>query len=268
MALDLRHLQLGLCRLITAAPGEDQAVLARTLFNRGIEEVVSGDDRLPAAARIEIYAEAYFERLRQILCEEYPASTRMIGEAEMSGLARAYLAAHPPSLPSVFHAGRLLPTFIRANANLYPPYLADLATLERTLIEVFHAPDAPSLHLEDLSAVEPAQWPELVLRAHPALALVTLAHAVGEILRQLDAGQPPAPPDPRPCTLLIWRQSDVVYFRELSLAEGAGLNATRAGSPFAQVCAAIADTGADVDAAAINAMVARWLADGLLLGSA
>ena len=268
MALDLRQLQLGLCRLITADPGEHQAVLARALFNRGIEEVVSGDDRLPAAARLEIYAEAYFERLRQILCEEYPATTRMIGEAEMSGLARAYLAAHSPSAPSVFHAGRLLPAFIRSNANPYPPYLADLATLERTLIEVFHAPDAPSLRPEDLRAVAPAQWPDLVLRAHPALALVALAHAVGEILRQLDAGQPPAPPDPRPCTLLIWRHSDVVYFRELSIAESAGLDATRESAPFAQVCAAIANAAPDVDAAAINAMLARWLADGLLLGSA
>ncbi|HLH77405.1 MAG TPA: DNA-binding domain-containing protein [Candidatus Binataceae bacterium] len=263
--MNLRELQLGLCRLITATPGEEPAELARAIFKRELTDVIAGDDRLPPRARIGIYAEAYFERLRRILCEEYPACTQVIGETAMSDLVRAYLSAHPPSTPSVFHAGRLMPDFIRSHAQRFPPYLSDLARLERTLIEVFHAPDAQCLNLADLRTLTPAQWPDLVLHTHPALQIEALAYTVGDILSQLDK-QPHASAEARPCILLIWRQSDVVYFRELNSAENAALQLVQQGAPFAQVCTEIVNRDGDMDAAAINAMLNRWLADGLLAG--
>jgi hypothetical protein len=261
---DLRELQLGFCRLVTAGSGEEPAALARALLKRELGEIIAGDNRLSAKARLGIYQEAYFERLRRILREEYPVCSLMIGETAMSELIRAYLAAHPPSAPSVFHAGSRMPAFIRSHAQRFPPYLSDLAQLERILIEVFHAPDAPALELPDLRAVAPSQWPDLVLRTHPALEIAAFAYAVGNLLGQLDGQQPP-PPEPRPCTLLIWRQSDVVYFRELGPAESAGLQVARKGAPFAQMCTEIVNHDQEIDPAAINLMLTRWLADGLLL---
>src|SRR5271168_2786264 len=109
---DLQRLQTLLYRLIVAPEGVDQG-LAMEAPPGGIEAIFSGDNRLSSRDRLEIYANAYFYRLLDVLKEEFPATRVVIGEANFHNLVTGYLVGYPPTQPSILYAGRNLPDFIR-----------------------------------------------------------------------------------------------------------------------------------------------------------
>ncbi len=233
--------------------------------------VIRGDERLSAAARVKIYADAYFYRLRDAMKEDYPAVLAVLGADDFDGLIGDYLAAYPPDRPSVFYAGEFLADFLRGHpAAARFPFIADLALLERTLIEVFHGPDAPALTQERLRAVPPSEWPAIAMRAHPTLRVVRSAWKVADVKRALDEQLKWREPDHEPSRILLWRQDDFAYYRELERAEYGAFELLAAGSNFAAICEAIAADGAQRDdpSPAINRLLHRWLADGVLAAGA
>src|ERR1700758_3598633 len=129
------------------------------------EALVHGDERLSAAERIGIYADAYFYRLFECLVEDFPAMLAVLGADNFAVLVKEYLVEHPPTEPSILYAGLYLADFL----NDHPfaerwPFIADLARLERAVLDVFHAADAPALRLETLQAFPSEEGPALKLR--------------------------------------------------------------------------------------------------------
>ncbi len=111
----------------------------------------------------------------------------VLGEEEFRILIGDYLSAHPPTRPSIFHAGEFLGDF----ADAHPRgdrfrFLADLARLERALIEAFHAPDAPVLTEGQLRAIEPSKWPALAMRTHPTVRIIRSQWRVAGLKRAID----------------------------------------------------------------------------------
>jgi len=53
-------------------------------------------------------------------------------------------------------------------------FVADLAKLERAIVEVFLGPDAAALKPDALRAIAPEDWPALKLAIHPAAQLLAL----------------------------------------------------------------------------------------------
>jgi hypothetical protein len=260
MISDLISLQRLVYSAITAQP--PSAEIAAT-----VPRVISGDERLTALRRIAIYADAYFYRLLDCLKEDFPATLAVVGEAEFQALIRSYLVHHPPTQPSIFHAARYLADFVGVHELRQRwPFLADLARLERTLIEVFHAPDAEALTPDELRDLAPADWPELRVRTIPALQMLSCEWRVGDVLHALKRGTSAKLPAQDRSSILVWRQESRVYFRELEAKERAALEAASRGASFAAVCEAFASQLDGEDAAAqINQTLIRWLADGLLM---
>jgi hypothetical protein len=62
---------------------------------RVLEALVHGDQRLSAAERVEIYANAYFYRLLKCLGEDFPATLAVLGEDNFAALVKEYLREHP-----------------------------------------------------------------------------------------------------------------------------------------------------------------------------
>ena len=145
------------------------------------------------------------------------------------------------------------------------PYVAELARVERTLVQIFHAADAPALSAEAMRAIAPAKWPALALRRHPASAILDCQWRVDELRRDIDEGRGLNEPARAPGSVLIWRQNGLVHYRALERGERAALALAAQGASFAAMCEAVAAEADDDDAAAlINRLLARWLADGLL----
>ena len=261
MIPDLETLQRLIQRLI-AAPTE---TLRATEPERAlVESLIVGDRRLSALRRLEIYADAYFQRLLEVMREDFPATRTVVGDDNFTGLVREYLAQYPPTEPSVFYLGRHLPQFL-ADHRGFEKFVAELARLERTTIEVFHGPDAIPLDTERMRATAPERWPALMLRTHPALKILDCEWAVGELLRTISERAAWSNPRRGPVSIVVWRQAAEVYYRTLDPAERAALGIAIEGATFAAICAAASEKIEGEPVESINRMLARWLADEILV---
>lgn len=265
MELALGELQSLLARLITSTEGVNTQLQGDSLAPEKIEKIIHGDGRLGAVERLQIYATAYFHRLLECLKEDYPATLAVTGEDVFRALIAAYLAAHPSDSPSVFGVGRFLPDFIAHHWLAGQcPFLGDLARLERTLIEVFHAADAPPLTATELQHIPAERWDGLRLYPHPAVAILDCQWRVDELLDLAGTGGAIATPERRATAILVWRQDDEVYRRRVDCSERTALALIRQGETFGALCEAVAPLLGAGAVDEIKSMLSRWLRDGLL----
>src|SRR5208337_1064566 len=126
----------------------------------GLIAGVKPDASLDSTGRIQVYADAYFLRLRDVLIEDFPTVAKILGAERFERLAQDYLRAFPSEHPSVRHLGRSMAEFIDRQSDV-PPYLGALARMEWAMIDAFDAPDVEPLTAESLREIDAAQWPAL-----------------------------------------------------------------------------------------------------------
>ncbi len=216
-------------------------------------------DRL-VAGRLEVYAEAFFWRLHDVLAEQHEALRHIVGAAAFEALVRAYVQAHPPRGHDIGRAGDRLPGFLLADDR---PWLAELARLERLHLELFVAADARPLRMDDLRALAPEQLPGMELRAVPALALLECAHDVATLWRE--PGAAVAPPARATTRLLVWRKQLAVLHRRVDAEEWAALVLVARGCPLAELGELLAaDAGVEAASARLGVLLVRWIDDEIL----
>jgi hypothetical protein len=170
---NLQQLQTLLHQLITAPQAAERISDGCGQAPEGLEVLIRAGGHMSPESRVNVYANAYFYRLFECLYEEFPATLSIVGSDNFSALIRDYLLVWPPTEPSIFYAGRYLPEFIwnHSLAGRWP-FITDLAKLERTILEVFHAADAPALSDECMRAIPPLQWSSTKLETHPAVQIL------------------------------------------------------------------------------------------------
>jgi hypothetical protein len=171
--------------------------------------------------RLEVYANMYFYRLRDVLAQDFPALSAVLGEARFHNLITDYLRAHPSRDPSVRNLGRALPAYLDGS------WLADLAALEWARLDVFDRTDEPVLQVGDLT--------ELTLQVIAAHEVVRVQYAIEPIWRAR-AGQEAAY---APHSVLVWRRSDGVHHRPLAPDEAALWPLLCDGVSFVELCGRI-----------------------------
>jgi hypothetical protein len=267
MPIHLKELESLLYRLITAPSGVAEGLAAeRDLGAGGLDAIVLGDDRLSAEARVDIYANMYFYRIRDALKEDFPATLAVLGDDNFHNLVTGYLLECPPTEPSISDCGRYLADYLRDHPiRESAPYIADLAKLERAVVEVFHGTGASALEPDALRATPPEDWPAMKLRIHPAAQILALEWRVSELLRAVEEGRPWKPAERGAVKVLVWRRNARVFYRDLERPEADALAAASGGATFAEICDVVAANADDEDpVAAMNRVLARWLSDGLL----
>lgn len=262
---DLAATQQRLWRLLTAPSGVRAALAeAGDPEGRSLEGFAVSDSRAGAALRLEIYANAYFERIHDVLARDFETLARTLGEEGFHDLVTAYLCVHVPSRPSLRHAGERLADFLAEHAAAEPfrrrwPWAADLARLEWALAFAFDAPEAAALEREQLAAVAPEGWERIVFALRPCVRRLALAWEVAPLREAFEAGcenrVPPA--EPAPNGLLVWRRGERVSFRSIDDEERELLARVEAGAPFGALCEWLA---ARHGAGAAPARAAAWLA--------
>jgi len=284
----LGALQELLYGLMTAPTGVNEGLVARGLPLDALDALIAGDVRLGPAARLDIYANMYFFRIRDILREEYPRLAAALGPEAFHDLITDYILIEPPAHPSLRAAGARLPAFLRAHArNVGRPWLSELAALERMHRELFDGPDAEPLTLETLQILTPEAFSTLEVRLVPAHRVLVHAFDLSRVWTALEAregaphavgGALPHPDEPRADaeTLLVWRRDVTVYHRPVSgAAEATLLRHAAEPTTLGALCEGFVDArgGApgekgpgDESALAAEAfqILARWVDDGLL----
>jgi len=271
MIFQLKDLQNLLYRLITAPSGVAEGLAAEhALPEGGLGTLVDGDERLSAEARLEVYADMYFYRLLEVLKEDYPATSAVLGEANFHNLLTAYLIDYRPCEPSVQGAGKFLPDFLRRHPlGQELPFVADLAMLERAIAEVFCARDATLLETSEMNTLQPKLWGGVKMCRIPASAVLRAQWRTAEVLRAVEEKRDWKPPRRERNWILVWRRNSRVSYREIGSSEAAALAMLARTTEFAKVCEVLAK-GLPPDQApqAIRDTFARWVAAGLITRAA
>ncbi|HXH82856.1 MAG TPA: DNA-binding domain-containing protein [Candidatus Tectomicrobia bacterium] len=261
--LSLRELQLRFASALV--PDGDEASGAGRLDTQ-LVELVERREPLTPAERVAIYAGMYRARLVDVLRDDFPRVTAIVGDEAFQRLAARYLARYPSTHPSVRHVGSRFAEFLATDGGVHP-FLADLARLEWARVEVFDAADADPLRLADLQAVSPEEWPALRFRLIPACRMLESTWPVHRIWAQAGESEGgPVDVEPEPTAVRVWREEDGdVSHAAMTAREAEALRLLDRGESFGTLCARL-DRDLDPDDAAheMAGLLMRWLADGLL----
>jgi hypothetical protein len=268
---DLARAQTRLWRLIAGPEGVRVALAEEPPGEAPLAALLVSDKRLDAETRLDVYANAYFYRILDVLREDYPALEQALGETAFHDLVTSYLAIHPSRHPSLRYIGARLAGFLTnssaaENFRRTAPWAADLAAFEWALGEAFDAADSEAARREDVAGLEPEAWAGLGLAFAPCVRLLDLEWPVDTLRAAARAEEPLPTLERRPTGLCIWRGDERVHHRTLEGAEALALAAVAEGTAFGALCETVAANEGDADAPALCAgWLGRWLDDALLL---
>ena len=219
-------------------------------------------DRLPAAARFQVYRNNVFITLTQALVDVYPVVARLVGEAFFNQVARAFIRSYPSRSGNLLDFGRELPPFLGGLLESGAlPYLADVAALEWAYHEIFHAADAAPLDAERLAQVPEADLGRLRFSLHPATRLVASPYPIVTIWEANQAGADSGGEidlDASADHVLVARRDLDRFLVRLSPGELAFLAELGAGQPLGAACDAAIAAQPDID---LGATMGRFVAD-------
>lgn len=136
--------------------------------------------------RLSIYRVAFFERLYESLCTDFPATRLAVelrsgGPEEFRALVAAYLKAHPPSGVGISDAGAGLAGFIARKSRR--GWLAELACLEWAVLESFYSEESGVVDPAALSELGESQWARARFGLAPSLRLLETRFPVERLWR-------------------------------------------------------------------------------------
>jgi len=104
--------------------------------------------------RFGVYRNNVFSGLANVLGSRFPAVRRLVGDEFFNGLARQFVAHHPPRSPALIAYGGDFAGYIGALPECSDvPYLADVADIEWQLHRCAHAADSVLLGAGDIAGL-------------------------------------------------------------------------------------------------------------------
>ncbi len=233
-----------------------------------VEHVVTRSVNLSAEDRLGIYANAYYWRLLDILAQEFPTVRHVLGPPRFGEVATAYLVAHPSRSYTLYELGRKFPAFL-ANEAVDLPHralLADVATVERAIEDVFNAPRASAVSLDDLLAIPMDAWPRARFRFVPATGLFALSTKASDLIASVREETHMDLPEPQPTWLLVVRRDFKVWRYPQSEAQHAVLARLAAGECLGDALEAALAVPGTTDEALLGSL-GGWFQDWMGYGT-
>lgn len=141
-----------------ALPHVNAASFGRALLDpqMATPDGLTGPDGETAPKRFNVYRNNVIVSLCEALGESFPAVKALLGEEYFRALAQAFVTAHPPVSPVLIWYGAGFADFLDAFPPLKAyPYLGDVARLEWSWLQAYHAADAAPLDPAILGSVDP-----------------------------------------------------------------------------------------------------------------
>jgi hypothetical protein len=232
-------------------------------------EHISGNDRVSPVEQLEIYREQFWLRHTSSLVEDFPGLGGILGQAEWEKLAEQYLQEFAPDSYTLRDLGARLPELIeRAGWLPHQALCLDMARLELAYIEVFDAPNTPSLAPERLAAIPEETFAQAGLVIAPSVRLLSVRYPVADLRRQLrsESDEPVAIPGERPQQLVVYRRQLKLWDMPLSPVAFTFLTALASGNALG-TAAELAAQGPEAEtevATNIGAWLREWTAKGLV----
>jgi hypothetical protein len=226
-----------------------------------------GHGRMPAGKGLAIYRHAYSARLREALEVDHPALGRYLGDAAWAVLCEGYIASHPSRVRSLRRFGEDLPAYLASTPPFAEaPQVAELAALERCLLDCFDAADAAPVGWDALLAVPADAWPGLRPVFLPSLRPFRGAWNAVALWSALREDDTPPAVERNDRAWLLWRDEErITRFRSMADDEALALAQFLEGGDFAGACSALLALHPEdrVPAVAID-LLRRWCDEGLV----
>jgi hypothetical protein len=161
-------------------------------LREAVEAIAAGNERLTPLEQAEIYREQFWLRHRDVLYEDYPGLSYLLGEDAFERFARAYLEACPPDSWTLRDLGNRIVAFAEGYDDFDSDkraLLLDMVRYELAFVDVFDGPEVAPLDPATVAKLPPEAWAKAVVKLHPQLVLLRLGHPVQElrsIVRMLD----------------------------------------------------------------------------------
>ncbi|GBD25597.1 hypothetical protein HRbin30_00921 [bacterium HR30] len=263
---NLERVQRLLSKLIRAPEGVAPALPELAGEERSLwEGLIRPHGTLDPVARLDIYANMYFFRIRDALADDFPVLRATIGPERFHNLVTDYLLAHPSRSFTLRDVGASLPGFVRRHILLQDwPWLGDLATLEWAVVEAFDAADSEPWNAARVATVPAEEWGSRRVVWHPSLRVLRSEFPVhgpwqryqnGDSLGALSAGE---------TWLRVWRRAERVFVVPVCPQEGQALGFGGALGLLAEELAA--KLGEAAAAQQLAVWIAEWVEAGLVCG--
>ena len=202
----------------------------RLRWGKEIAQLIAPNDRLSSLERLRIYHEQYWARLLTSFEEDFAGLQAVLGKRKFQAVVRAYLTACPSTSFTLRNLGSRLASWAEANRLSFAPFAElalDMIRLEWAHIEVFDAPSSP-----------PIQSPGVPFTLQPYVRLLTVQHAVDDLLLEVRAADVRQLPRKRiaqyankKCALhiAVHRWDNSVYYKTLELGAHTLLSAIASG---------------------------------------
>ena len=132
-----------------------------------------GPDGLPDAKRFSVYRNTVNSSLIRVLEAAFPAVQKLVGPAFFAAMALVYLRQTPPTDRRLMLYGESFAEFLAGFAPVtHLGYLPDVARLEQSLRQSYHAADASPLPGETLGSMGEDQLLQARIRLAPSLRVL------------------------------------------------------------------------------------------------
>ncbi len=244
-----------------------------------LPSIIRPSESLSSADRLEIYVNAYHARLLECLDEEFVVTRWTLGDELFGAVAFGYLQSYPSQSYTLNQLGARFPRYLAetrlhaagAPANMeptWPEFVIELATLERSLYEVYDGPGTEQsgpLDASRLADLPADAWGDLRLIAAPCLRLHRFAHSVSAYWGAQKNGEEPRVGGPEPSWVAINRREFVVERHELSPVQFALIEALADGKALSQAIAAAAALP-EAEIANVESQLGPWFAGWMAVG--
>jgi hypothetical protein len=183
------------------AAAEDRS-LRRLLPARAkrLEDLLLPSAHMTARERLDVYASSYFLRLCDVMKVDFAGCFHALGDEAWGEVMREYATRHPSKSFTLNRFGASVAKFLGDECTAKAVarrrgFLAELAHLERTVEEVFHAPRCAAANVARLRSIPVARWSDAIFVPIPAFRLLAFQWPVNRYLQAVyDGESPPSPP--------------------------------------------------------------------------
>lgn len=245
---------------------QQQMISYLTDHKMDISENIVKQGNITCEVRLNIYKNAYFQRLKEVIDNDHQMLGLYLGDDLFDQMVEGYVEKYPSSYTSLRNYADSLPLFLSKQAPFSEHLiLSEIAHFERLLLTSFDAADTERFTLIHLHKISDHKWPQLVFRFHPSVQLAHFKWNSVESWQALRSEKTPEPAKKENSTWLLWRNSErLTEFRSLSLEEFTLIEMILAGQDFSTLCEYLltSSENEEVNSLMLN-YLAAWIEQGL-----
>lgn len=183
------------------------------------------DDHISVKDRLGVYHNNIIGSMVEVLMENFPITTALVGEDFFKTMARHFCFDTPPTTPVMHHFGAGFDAFIRDYAPAQKlPYIADMASFDYAMNAAYYAANDTPLTPQSLGAIPPDALADTLLPLRAAATLLQSPYPLADIrafcLNNSDSDNAPQPDlTPRAYAYLISRARNNVHIAPLTADE-------------------------------------------------